>query len=108
MFTFKLLTGKEEKVIDKELKRLTKIHQYPPEITTRLKHSIISVNGDEERTSINGFVDNMLSRDSLHLRQEIRRIAPDIDLKQEVDMEGELVEVDIPLTANFFWPNTQS
>ena len=50
----------------------------------------------------------MLSRDSLHLRQEIRRIAPDIDLKQDVEMEGELVEVDIPLTANFFWPNTKA
>ena len=103
---FKLLTGSEEKIISKELKRLQKISSVSPEITTRLKHSIISINGDEERTSINGFVDNMLSRDSLFLRQEIRRIAPDIDLKQEVEMEGELVEVDIPLTANFFWPNT--
>ena len=49
----------------------------------------------------------MLSRDSLALREELQRIAPDIILKQEVDMEGELVEVDIPLTTNFFWPTSE-
>ena len=54
----------------------------------------------------NDFVDNkLLSKDSLFIRQEIRRIAPDIELQQEVDMEGEMVKVDIPLTIDFFWPS---
>ena len=48
----------------------------------------------------------MLSRDSLALREYLTEITPDIELKQEVEMEGELVEVDIPLTANFFWPTS--
>ena len=46
----------------------------------------------------------MLSRDSLHLRQEINRVAPNIELEQEIDIEGDSVKVDIPMTANFFWP----
>ena len=67
-----------------------------------------NVNGDDEKSIINNFVNNMLSRDSLCLRQQIRKIAPDIDLKQEVEMEGEMVEVDIPLTTNFFWPTART
>ena len=49
----------------------------------------------------------MLSRDSLFLRKEISRISPDIDLEQYVNLEGEMVKVEIPLTANFFWPQAQ-
>ena len=59
--------------------------------------------------TINDFVDiKLLSRDSLFLRTEIQRIAPDINLKQEVEMEGEAVEVEIPLTVNFFWPSART
>ena len=103
---FKLLTGKEEKVIDGELKARQKVGQGSSEVTTRLKNSIVSVNGKEDQPTINDFVDNqLLSKDSLFIRQEIRRIAPDIELQQEVDMEGEMVKVDIPLTIDFFWPS---
>ena len=54
------------------------------------------------------YVDNMLSRDSLALRNEISRLAPDIEMSQMIDVEGEMVEVDIPLTVNFFWPDSKS
>ena len=60
------------------------------------------------RSNINNYVDNMLSRDSLSLRQEISKVTPDINLTQEIDIEGETVKVDIPMTVNFFWPNTES
>ena len=76
------------------------------ELTTRLKHVIVDVDGDSERGVINNFVDNMLSRDSLHLRQELNRIAPDIELSQEIQIEGEAVKVEIPMTADFFWPKS--
>ena len=102
---FRLLTGKEEKNIEAELKQSSKFGK-SSEMTTRLRYIITEVDGDREQSSINNFVVNMLSRDSLYLRGEIQRLLPDIILKQEVDMEGELVEVDIPLTANFFWPTT--
>ena len=48
----------------------------------------------------------MLSRDSLALRNKIQEISPDIELKQEIEMGGEMVEVDIPLTIEFFWPSS--
>ena len=48
----------------------------------------------------------MLSRDSLFLRNEIQKVVPDIELKQEINIEGAMVKVDLPLSVNFFWPNS--
>jgi hypothetical protein len=57
--TFKLLTSGDEKEIDGEVKGYEKIHGIGYELTTRLKHQIISIDGDTKRASINSFVDNM-------------------------------------------------
>ena len=32
-------------------------------------------------------------------------LTPDILLEQEIEIEGESVKVDIPMTVGFFWPN---
>jgi len=104
---FKLITGKEEKLIEAELKGIKKTGvQVSPELTTRLKHTITSVNGDGDKSVINQFVQNMLSRDSLQLRKYINNISPDIELVQEIELEGDTVKVDIPMTVNFFWPES--
>ena len=41
------------------------------------------------------------------LRKKMKESAPDIDLTQEIDIEGDTVEVGIPMTVNFFWPSTK-
>jgi hypothetical protein len=41
----------------------------------------------------------------MHLREEIKKVSPDIMLEQEVESGGESVKVNIPMTANFFWPD---
>ena len=105
--TYKILTGKEEKLIEKDLDSIKKTGvEVLPELTTRLRHIITSVDGNNEQSVINNFVANMLSKDSLWLRQEIQRVSPDIDLQQEIEIEGEVVKVFIPMTTNFFWPNS--
>ncbi len=104
---FKLLSGKDEKAIDLQLKK-TKKFGSSTEITTRLRHAIVSIDGDDTLAVITTFINNMLSRDSLALRQYIAKIAPDVVLEQDVDMEGELVTVDIPLTTEFFWPTSEA
>ena len=103
--TFKILNGKDEVLINEELKASEKINpEVKPELTTRLRHTITSVDGDESQATINNFVMNLLARDSMHLRKEITKIAPDIELSQEVEIGGESVKVDIPMTVTFFWP----
>ena len=106
--TFKLLTGKEETIINEELKASKKLgSDVSPELTTRLRHTIISVDGDDSQSTINNFVQNLLARDSMYLRKEIRKVTPDIELQQEIEIEGEPVKVDIPMTVGFFWPDTE-
>ena len=103
--TFKLLTGHDEKDILTYLGQIKKSGMgVSPEITARLKAGIIAVDGNEDNGVIHQFVDNLLSRDSLALRKHMNAMAPDIELKAEVEVEGEVVEVEIPMTTNFFWP----
>ena len=107
--TFKILNGQDEKRIDDELKSMQKIGVGTTrEVTTRLKYLITSVNDSNDQQVINAYAQNMLSRDSLALRQRVSEITPDIELKQEVEIEGEAVTVDIPMTADFFWPTSRA
>ena len=105
---WRLITGLEEDRIDRELNAKKKIgHMIQTGITSRLKHIIVELDGERDTNKIGSMVEDMLSKDSLALRNEITRVSPDIDMKQDVTFEGgETVEVDIPLTATFFWPNT--
>ena len=104
---YKLLTGKEEQLITKELESMNKINpSVSKEITTRLRHVIKSIDGNTDQSLINQFVENMLAKDSLALRNEISKISPDIELVQEVERGGKTVTVAIPVTVEFFWPST--
>jgi hypothetical protein len=106
---FRLLTGKEEKQIEQEVKSKQKIgNQISSELTTRLKYSVISIDGETDKNKISVLVENMLSRDSVVLRNKIAEVSPDIELKQDMEIGGTVVEVDIPLTTEFFWPSSVS
>ena len=107
--TFKLLTSSDEKNIDVETKAREKISKtQTSELTTRLKHMILSVDGNVEKSYINNFVDNeFLSRDSLAFRKYLSEITPDMDMTTKiVDSSGKETEVVIPITVRFFWPAT--
>ena len=107
--TIKCIDGHDEKKIDSFLmshKKTYGSNSASPEITSRLKVCIIAVNGNSEFSTINNFVDNCLSKDSLFIRNELVRIQPDIILNQEVEWEGEVVDIDIPMTAEFLWPKS--
>jgi len=69
---------------------------------------IISVDGNSEKSYINNFVDNeFLSRDSLAFRQYLSTITPDVDMSVDIlDSNGKKVEVTVPITVRFFWPDT--
>ena len=105
---FKVLSGKDENAIALETKKLEKLNPAGANITTRLRYAIVSVDGKDDRGVVNTFVENMLSKDSFSLREEIARVSPDIDMKQDIEMGGELVTVDIPMTVDFFWPKTRA
>lgn len=110
--TFRLLTHGLEKKIKDDLKgyaKLTKNTGIDKELTTRLKNLITSVDGKSDIATINGFVDNeLLAMDSRALRDEIKRVTPDIDMTFVFTSEatGETKVMDMPMDVGFFWPNS--
>jgi hypothetical protein len=102
--TFKLLTHKDEQDINRELEGLKKINKdSSPELSTRLKYIITSVEGNRDKKDIRNFVDNyLLAQDSRALREYIREIQPDVDLTFFPDGDSE--RVGIPIGVSFFWP----
>ncbi len=103
--TFKILTHGDEKKINQELEGLKKIKKdSSPELSTRLKYIITSVNGDTTPKVIRDFVDNhLLAMDSRALREYIKNVQPDVDLTFFPD--GSEKAVNIPIGLNFFWPD---
>ena len=70
-------------------------------------HSIISIDGDENRSTIRNFVNQeFLARDSRAFREHLSKVQPDVDLKVQCwdDETDEPFEVDLPIGVNFFWP----
>ena len=104
VLTYKLLTGKDEKTIEKEIAGIKKLNpDTSPELTTRLKQMISSVDGNTEKKDIRDFVDNyFLARDSRAFREHIKNTQPDVNLNVTLD-SGE--EVAIPIGLSFFWPD---
>jgi len=102
--TFKILNGYDEDKIDQELRGLRKIFKdNVPELTTRFKHIITSVNGETEPKIIRQFVDTaLLARDSRSLREYIKTVQPDVNLTYELE-SGQ--ETTIPIGIGFFWPD---
>lgn len=108
--TFKLLTVGDDKRIDEEVKGLKKaLGTEPGAISMRMKHQITSVNGDYTAKTIREFVDQaLMSRDSVELRKHINAITPDISTKINIKFkDGQEAEVDLPMTAQFFFPGTE-
>ena len=105
--TFKMLTSGDEKSIDAEVKGYEKVDGIGYEGTTRLKHQIISIDGDTKRASINSFVDNeFLSRDSIAFRTYVNEIIPDVDMTSTyTDEDGNEKEFTVPMTVTFLWPS---
>jgi hypothetical protein len=103
--TFKLLTHKDEQDISRELEGLKKVNKdSSPELTTRLKYLITSVDGEREKKDIREFIDNyLLAMDSRALREHVKEIQPDVDLTFFPD--GYESGVNIPIGVNFFWPD---
>lgn len=105
--TYRIIDGHLEKKIDDELKGLKRINKLAsPELTTRLKHIITSVNGDNDVKTVREFVDNyLLASDSRALREHIKTTQPDINLKIDLEIDGELEEIEMPIGVNFFFPD---
>ena len=103
--TFRFLTHKDEQDITRELEGLKKINkESSPELSTRLKYLITSVEGKTDKKDIREFVDNyLLAKDSRALREYVKELQPDVDLTF-FSNDGNN-KINIPIGVSFFWPD---
>jgi len=108
--TLKMLTHGDEKKIEeasKAYKKAAKTIGVDRELTTRLKHVIVAVDGNEDKMHISKFVDNMFSRDSLALRTHLKHVTPDIETTFNYECPAcgyEMANMQLPIDVGFFWP----
>ena len=105
---FKFLTGKDESEMSTTSERNKKQGQKIDSlVTSRLMHTIVAVDGVNDKNKVNTFIRNMPARDSLSLRRHMDEHEPGIDMKAWIDCPScdEHSEVPLPLGASFFWPD---
>ena len=106
--TFKLMTQQDEKNLQREIDGLKKVSpNSSAELSTRMKHMITSVNGNSETPVIREFVDKaFLAKDARAFREYYASIVPGIDTTISYEFaDGVQEDLDIPINANFLWPD---
>lgn len=103
---FRLLNGRDEKMFVNGMQSDKKTKS-EKNITRQLAAIVVSLNGDTSMQAKQYFIENVPSIDSRHLRLAYRLAAPNVDLTQQF-VCGECSheqEMEVPLSADFFWSN---
>ena len=108
---FKLLTHRDNMKVDEELTAMKKLTKQggaeDHNLTTRMIHTIVAVDGNEDRQHIRNFVKNeFLAIDARAFRKYMKSIQPDVDLTLNLtdDTSGEPFTMELPISVDFFWP----
>ncbi len=105
--TFRLLTGHDEKNMLQQAEMNKKRKGPEQAVSSQIRRMIVDLNGDSSQQALNYFIENVPSLDIRHLRACYRSVAPNIDLTQDFECQecGHEQEMEVPLTADFFWPD---
>ena len=77
-------------------------------ISKQYEKMIYSVNGNSDRNYVRSYISSMSALDSRYLRAAYSQITPGVDFNCgfECDSCGHETNVEVPLTAEFFWPKS--
>ena len=95
----KLFDGADEKLMNDEIDDASIV-------TSVLSNFIVSVADNTEESFVQNFINNMPAADSKHIRNLYPKLAPNVDLKQQHLCSNctHEEEMEVPLSAEFFWP----
>ena len=104
----RLLTGEDENLIAQKTTLNKKRKALEGTLTSQLNRCIVSVNGDDSRDTITQLVNVLPARDSRHLLNIHRAVMPTVDLTQRFECPecSHEQEMEVPFTADFFWPKS--
>jgi hypothetical protein len=103
---FRLFTAQDEKNAMQTSAKKAKHKLADSASTDLLKILVVSVNGVTDRTEVNNFIDNMPAQDARHIRGCVQVVTPNVDMVQSCECSscGAVADVEVPFTAEFFWP----
>lgn len=107
VFEVRMMTGREERAFTKRVEQRKKKNQSEAMLTDQFKTFTVSINGVGDLKQVYRFIDNLPVRDSRFLRQAYTKISPALNLKHDFMCTecGHEQEVEVPITAQFFWPD---
>ena len=103
----KLLTSADEARIQKAQQMRQKNKLAETNTTDFLKSIIVSIDGASDPASLNLAIQSMPARDSRFLRKNYANLVPNVELIEEFECMycGTTTEMEVPLEADFFWPD---
>lgn len=104
----RLLTYGEDKMIEKKAETIKEAYgeEVSPYNTMKLKASIVSIDGNTDRSYIDRFVDAMPALDAYSIRRKLLDVSPDIDMNYEfTTKDGYKFESMLSLGLDFFFPS---
>jgi phage FluMu protein Com len=77
-------------------------------VTKQYEKMIHSVNGNSDPNYVKSYINSMTALDSRYLRSAYGKIVPGVDFKCDFECSDcdHQAEVEVPLTADFFWPKS--
>ena len=105
---FRALTGADEKKIAKSMANKKKAGLPESPIQDQLNAIIVSVSGHSDRGTISKAVQHMTGKQSRTVREAYAKSIPNVELRSEFSCGscGTATEMEVPLTADFFWART--
>ena len=104
--TCRLLTGGDEVQLANEAARKSRRKLDESNLTDQFRAFIVAVNGDSSPFNLASFIQSMPARDSRLLRGIYTDIVPSVNMTQNYECSscGYSADMEVPLTADFFWP----
>jgi hypothetical protein len=105
--TFKLITGKDEDVIDNKDKELLKRNnnEYSQRIVFTLEQTIQSIDGESDKLAMSNIIKKLTIKDSRAFRKYITEITPGLDFNTTARTPGGAsVACFLRFNSSFFWP----
>jgi hypothetical protein len=103
----RLMYGYDEMEIVKSQKNKVRNKDLNSAITDNLKRVVVALNGIEDRNQIETFLEKMPASDARFLRKAVAQLTPTTKMLLDFDCSScsHNDELEVPITATFFWPD---
>ena len=103
----RLMYGYDEAEIVRKQRSKVRNKDLNSAMTDNLKRIVIALNGIEERAQVETFLEKMPAADARYLRKAVAQLTPTTKMMLDFDCSScsHSDELEVPITANFFWPD---